>query len=249
MNKLVKQNEVVPDLYVVPISMKYRYTVDMTAVIHNTLSRLEKALHLSSAATFYERLRAIAEQVLTKFEQDYGLYTDEVAQMSWNDRISRLKLSVLQACEQQLAITPTANDLLRERVYRIQYTLESRAETLAANNFWTYDSMHKAAARLLNFDAIYDGYVADHPTSERFLDTLTRLEREVFSIDQPLPKGYRQVLMKIGDPINLKDYFQQYQQDRSKTVLMLTGKLRQIIQHNLDALDGGRPHPYIKHHH
>jgi 1-acyl-sn-glycerol-3-phosphate acyltransferase len=236
MNRMVKHGEVKPDLYAVPISIKYRYTGNMDTVIHNTLSRLEKVLQIAPAGSPYERLRAVAEQVLTSFEKDYGLYDDAIAQADWNVRIPRLKDHVLQACEQKLGITPTTNDLARERVYKIQYMLESFAERLASENFWTYESMHKAAARLLNFDAMYDGYVADHPTPERFLDTLIRLERDVFKIDQPAPKGFRKVFVRVGDPVNLGDYFEQYQQDRSNTVTFLVNQLHQAVQTNLNIL-------------
>jgi 1-acyl-sn-glycerol-3-phosphate acyltransferase len=237
MNRLVRQGEPIPDLYAVPVSLKYRYTGDMTVVIQETLSRLEKALKLhSSEATLYERLEKVADQVLFILARGYGLDADKMLQLSRNDRIHQIKEHVLKTCEEKLDITPAPNELLRERVYKIQNTLESRADAFAAD-FWTYDAIYKATARLLNFDAIYDGYVASNPTSERFLDTLTRLERAVFDIDQPPPKGFRKVVIRVGDPVNLKDYFEQYQRDRSGTVEQLVQQLRQAVQQNLDCLN------------
>lgn len=235
MNKAVKQGEPLLDFYVVPLSLKYLYTSDMTLVIESTLSRLERALSMTPAATSYERLRSIAERVLITLEKDYSIHDAEIAALPWNDRIPRLKQHVLAACEQTLGIA-ASTDRVRERVYRIQYTLEANAEQLVGEEFWTYNAVHKAAARLLNFDAIYDGYVADHPTPERFLETLTRLERAVFNIDQPPPKGYRRVLVRLGEPLNLKDYFADYQRDRAATVALLTQTVHQTTQQNLDKL-------------
>jgi hypothetical protein len=237
MNRLVRQGEAVPDVYAVPISLKYRYTGDMTFVIQDTLARLEKKLKLhSTGATAYERLEKVADQVLFVLARGYGLDTNEMMRLSRNERINRIKDHVLNTCEEKLDITPAPSDLLRERVYKIQLTLESRAESFAAD-FWTYDAIYKATSRLLNFDAIYDGYVASDPTPERFLDTLTRLERAVFEIDQPLPKGFRNVIIRVGDPVNLKDYFAAYQSDRSSTVTTLTRQLQHAVQTNLDHLN------------
>ncbi|HEY9693654.1 MAG TPA: 1-acyl-sn-glycerol-3-phosphate acyltransferase [Oculatellaceae cyanobacterium] len=255
MNKLVKQGEAVPDLYTVPVSLKYRYTGDMNQVIDQTLSQLETALQIQAITSpssmipsdkkggmdsqvqfgqnFYPRLRAIAEKVLVSFEQDYGLYTDEIAQQNWNDRIIQLKSHIIQSCEQKLGLISAPGEAIRERVYKIQNVLESRAESLGKDDFWTYESLHKAAARLLNFDAIYDGYVAANPTSERFLETLFRLEREVFGIRQPIPKGDRKVIIKIGEPVNLKNYFENYQQDKSGTVNLLIKNLQENVQNLL----------------
>ncbi len=89
----------------------------------------------------------------------------------------------------------------------------------------------------MNFDAIYDGYVAQNPTQERFLDTLTRLEREVFDIDKPPPKGHRQARVKIGEPLNLKDVFADYQRDRGYTVNAVMLEIQQAVQKNLDLLN------------
>jgi Acyltransferase len=233
-NRLVKQGESVPEFYVVPISLKYRYLGDMTPVIDNMLTRLEKAVQVSSATTSYQRLRRVAEQVMIRLEKDYDLHHETVMERPWSDRIAHLKSHVLQQCEQKLEITSSADSFLRERVYKIQHILESRAEAIAADDFGTYEFIHAATARLLNFDAIYDGYVADHPTPERFLDTLIRLEREIFQIDQPVPKGDRKVLIHIGESINLKDYFKDYQSDRSSTTTYITEQLRQTVQCNLD---------------
>ena len=210
----------------------------MAPIIDSTLARLEKALWVFPAsADFYDRLLVVADQVLLGFERDYGLPIQETVQRSRNDRIVRVKDHILQYCEQKLEISPNRQDPLRERVYKIQRMLESRSVELAAVAPRTYDSISRAAVQLLNFNAIYDGYVAASPTSERFLDTLIRLERAVFGIDQPPPKGDRKAIIRIGDPVNLKDSFEPYQQQRSVVVDRLTENLRQRVQENLDLVN------------
>ena len=91
--------------------------------------------------------------------------------------------------------------------------------------------------RLLNFDAIYDGYVAESPTPERFLDTLMRLEREVFHLEHAQPKAARKAYFYIGDPINLKGYLADYQRDRSGTTDRLAEQIHQTMQANLDQMN------------
>lgn len=236
MSRLAKQGQPVPDLYTVPLSLKYRYVGDMEPAIAASLRRLETALHLHARGDFYQRLVAIADQVLTQYEQDYGIPVDPTVERSRNQRIDTIRVHVLSTCEQVLSLLSAPQDPLRERVYRIQRVLESRAEVLAAKDFWTYETIHTAAARLLNFDAIYDGYVAAHPTPERFLDTLTRLERAVFGIDLPGLKGDRRVLLRVGEPVNLKEYFEPYQTMRQAVVDQIVANLQQQVQKNLDAL-------------
>ncbi|MBI4783574.1 MAG: 1-acyl-sn-glycerol-3-phosphate acyltransferase [Oscillatoriophycideae cyanobacterium NC_groundwater_1537_Pr4_S-0.65um_50_18] len=230
---LAKQNEL-SDLYAVPISIKYRYMGKMSVVIQKTLDRLEKATDTRTEGDVYQRLRVIAEYVLVNCEREYGLTSPY--DLTWNQRIARLKAQVLQQCEEQLALTSATGEADRERVYRIRHVLETRQSTLLPDGRDGWDVMLQATMRVLNFDAIYDGYVSEKPTPERFLDTLIRLEREVFKIDQPPPKGYRQAYLRIGKPINLKEYVADYRRDRAGTVDDVVQKLHHTVQRNLDVL-------------
>jgi 1-acyl-sn-glycerol-3-phosphate acyltransferase/transcription termination factor NusB len=239
MNRAVKQGNSVPDLYAVPVSIKYRYPRDMTKAIEKLLTQLEQALEIPKKQGNYERLRAIAETLLTQLEQDYGITP---VTESWNDRIAALKAHILQTCEQQYEITSAVNEFDRERVYRVLNETQIRAEQLETGELqtdspWTVEFVQRSMMRVLNFDALYDGYVAENPTTERFMDTLTRLEREVFDIDQPAPKGYRVATLKIGTPINLKESFPDFQTNKVATVDRLTQTIQRSVQDNLDMLN------------
>lgn len=237
-NRSVKQGHPVPDLFVVPISIKYRYSQPMSIVIHQSLSRLETTLGIPKQAQNYERLRAIAEKVLTQVEQEYDTCASD-REHPWNDRIAALKACVLRTCEHQLALQSAPNEPDRERVYRILNAIQVRAEQeesgeAEGSSSCDEEFIRKSMFRILNFDAIYDGYVAADPTPERFLDTLTRLEREVFNIDRPAPKGHRIAQVKAGSLLNLQDYFEPFQKAKSTTVSIVTQQLQQAVQDNLN---------------
>ena len=261
LNQTAKQQKPLPDLYVVPVSIKYKYTQNMDSAIALTLKELEEALNLipQTNSTPYQRLRLIAEQVMGKIEQDYGLQTSETETnpLSGTERIERLRNKILENCEQQLGIKTNPNEMVRERTYKLENSLKTQVEqwesslvdsesnsltTESANRLQLID---KSVKRLLNFDAIYDGYVGENPTPERFFDTLIRLEREVFAIDQPPPKGFRQALVKIGTPVNLKDFFADYQQarngqggtSRNAIIQKLMLQIEEEVQKNLDQLN------------
>jgi len=250
MTRQVKKGKKVQDFYVVPISLKYRYTEDMTGAIAQALNQLEQALDLPnksksdqgeppSKSDYYQRLRVIAAQLLSRYEQEYGITPPPTA--NWNQRIAALKFRALQQCELRLGLTPAPNEPHRERVYRIRHILSSRINTILPDGTDGWDVIRKASLRMLNFDAIYDGYVAAHPTPERFLDTLVRFEREMFNIDQPQPKGHRQAILQVGEPVNLKDYFAAYVHNRSATVDLLLEQLQGTMQKNLNELSERSP--------
>jgi hypothetical protein len=225
---------VLRDFYVVPVSLKYRYRGDMTGAIEAAFTKLEQALKIQPTGDSHQRLRIIAAQLIERFEQEYGLSSSPDA--DWGKRISALKSEVLQQCEFRLGLTSAAAEPDRERVYRIRHALSNRQNTLLPDGTDGWDVIGRASMRMLNFDAIYDGYVAANPTPERFLDTLIRFEREVFEIDQPEPKGYRYAYLEVGEPVNLKDHFPHYVKDRSRTTDYLLNQLQQTMQKNLDQL-------------
>jgi hypothetical protein len=234
-----KRGQPVPDLHLVPISLKYRYSGRMTPVIEKTLSQLEQMLSLTPQGDHYQRLRVVAARVLGQFEQEYDVALPEDA--DWNQRITALKTQVIQRCEQDLNLSSAPGEPNRERVYRIRHMLDrqrnlSFRDQAGQQNTMSLDVMTKAMVRVLNFDAIYDGYVAEKPTPERFLDTLVRFEREVFGIDKPRPKAHRQAFLRVGQPLRLHDYLDAYSTDRADTVANLVQQLQHTTQHNLDTL-------------
>ncbi|MEO1392683.1 MAG: 1-acyl-sn-glycerol-3-phosphate acyltransferase [Cyanobacteria bacterium J06634_5] len=259
--------EQIPDFYIVPVSLKYRYQSPMKRIIEDTLTRLETELGLPIAAgDDYQRLRQVAHEVILRIEREAareGL-EDNVAEgpaesIGWNERIDQLRQTFIQRCEAALHIEPNLNMPIRERVYKVQAVLEEisaedsqvagatqtdtdkaigeneqqpeqqSTDTLSVDR----EAMYWDTVRLLNFDAIYDGYVAESPTPERFLDTLTRLEREVFHLEHPQPKAPRKACFYIGEPISLKAYLADYQRDRSGTIDQLCEDLRETLQSNL----------------
>ncbi|MGD1919394.1 MAG: lysophospholipid acyltransferase family protein [Pleurocapsa sp.] len=230
-SKLKNQTNTSSDLYFVPVSIKYFYHGKTNLQIDKALRELEAALSLQSTdKNFYQRLRQVSEKVLTDLETEYQI--ESKVKSDWNQRIAKLKQHLLNYCEDKLNIDSATQLPNRERVYKIQSILAdlSQSEPESAINL---RHIKLTTVRLLNFDAIYDGYVADEPTSERFFATLDRLEREVFKIDRPKSRGLRKARIKVGMPINAEQYWQNSKCDAQKTIKDLTEAIQQKVQANL----------------
>ena len=242
MEKIAKKEDAVPDFYLVPVSINYKYKNTTNAEIDRGLKELETALNLPSKDDFYSRLRKIGDRVLTDLETEYGISAQS---SDWNRRMDRLRKQMLDYCEKQLNLVPAVTLPNRERIYKVQSILFFLDPGDRKPDI-DYEHIYQTTVRLLNFDAIYDGYVADKPTKERFIATIDRLEREVFKIDRPKFKGWRRAIVKIGTPIDLKKYWQAYQNipqtinkdlqlsSRSETIDYLNHKAQQIVQANLN---------------
>ena len=244
MDKLVKQTGIVPDFFLVPVSLKYTYPNSDSVQIVESLECLEKNLSIQPQnKDLYERLRRVAAQILANLEAEYSVVPED--ETDWNQRIQFLKQHLLQYCEAKLKLEVNPQLSNRERVYKIQSILRNIS---IQDQEPKIDCQHiyRTTVLLLNFDVIYDGYVASKPTPARFFATLDRFEREVFQLDRPKIKGLRKVVVNIGSPINLKDYYLDLQSDlssdytfksnknsRKQTIEHLTQKIQQTVQTNL----------------
>jgi 1-acyl-sn-glycerol-3-phosphate acyltransferase len=232
MQAIAKQEGTFPPCYLVPISIKYRYLKAPETIIQQSLQNLETKLNIHPAkAEPYGRLRGVAEVVLRQLETEYHL--SPAPDADWNERIKQIRDHALKLCETELGLDFPPDFPLRERVYKMQALLIEKTTEESSLGLAEYETLYQTTVRLLNFDAIYDGYVEAYPSPERFIDTLTRLEREVFRVDIPKPKGLHEGWVRIGKPINLQDYATQYQGDRQSTVLQLTEAMQHEVQNNL----------------
>ncbi|MEL6930508.1 MAG: 1-acyl-sn-glycerol-3-phosphate acyltransferase [Cyanobacteria bacterium J06600_6] len=230
LERIAKQSEDIPNLYLVPVSLKYCYPQADHTDVSKALAELETALAINPQGDNYSRIRAIAGQILTSLEAEYQLNVAVGA--DWNERLENLRTQMLNYCEAKLDLTSRVQLRDRERVYKIQSVLRNLEEENKRSAI-DYEHLYLTTVRLLNFDAIYDGYIAEKPTPERYFATIDRFEREVFQIDQAKPKGRRHILTKIGTPINLKDHWQAYKTDKEETISYITQTAQQQVQANL----------------
>jgi 1-acyl-sn-glycerol-3-phosphate acyltransferase len=232
-------------LFCVPIAIKYVYLQDMHDEIDASLTRLESKLFASKnpdSRPRYERLRRVAEAMLVANEKKHCVAPDESSSM--NDRIQNLKEHVVSGMEQRLDVTPPEGRVLLDRIRTLFNTVDriTREEPdasdyerqLALERQRALRNLYDDLWRALQFVAIYDGYVSESMTVERFMDVLCLLEMEV--LKERRIWGPRKARVKFGDPVDLKDRFSSYKTNRRGAVEQITLALESSVRQMLDAL-------------
>jgi 1-acyl-sn-glycerol-3-phosphate acyltransferase len=201
------------------------------------------------ALSRYIRLRRIAEAVLVANEKAHGVKApapdSDSHASSMDARIQNLKSLVTSKYERQLGITPNDRQSLLDRIRalfvvvdrvvhegppgneygrRLALECQQMARTLC-DDLW----------RLLQFVAIYDGYVRESMTVERFMDVLGLLELEVFQTRRVW--GPRKATIKLGAPINLKDHAAAYDENKRGAVQAVNATLESEVRKNLEAME------------
>ena len=233
------------DLICIPMAIKYVYLKSMESEIEESMQRLESHLFkepVCGTDSPYDRMRRIAEAVLRANEQRHGVEPDD--DLSLDERIQCMKESVVREIEQQLDIVPRANTQLLDRIRGCfnavdRIVNEDSAETpyqqkLAAERSRAAEALYDDLWRVLQFVAIYDGYVTELMTVEHFMDALCLLEMEVFN--ERRIWGPRKAIIKVGKPVNLKDHMAEYKKGKRTTVHTVSMDLESSVRDMLNHL-------------
>jgi 1-acyl-sn-glycerol-3-phosphate acyltransferase len=237
----VKQDEGA-SLFCVPVSIKYAYLKDMRSHRNASLARVESRLFPSDCVAPelpYERLRRIGKAVLIANEKSHNVKPDEDA--SFDDRIQMMKETIVRHIERKLELTPRADQSLLDRtralfnaVDRIVHEEPQASEyqqKLASERQQAARDLYDDLWRVLQLVAIYDGYVRELMTVERFMDVLGLLEMEV--LGKRRIWGPRKAMIGVGDSVDLRDHLSTYKTDKRSVIqevtLAVESQVRQML--------------------
>ncbi len=242
----VAKSERDASLYCIPVAIRYFYLHDMHGEIDASLDRLEANLAIPAAppsASRYDRLRGVANALLAANERFHHVKPAEGS--SLNERIQNLKDRALSQLESQLGISPAGDLPPLDRVRALFNAVDRIVEQdppesdyerqLAVERQQVAREFYHELWRALRFVAIYDGYVSESMNVERFMDVLGLLEFEVFK-QRPI-WGPRKACIEVGDPINLRDHFPTYLEDKRGTVKRVTGILETSVRQMIEAME------------
>jgi 1-acyl-sn-glycerol-3-phosphate acyltransferase len=248
-------NEGEKTVYIQPIAMKYTYPRDISSSLRETLKTLENKLGIQAAedATFYVRMRALAEKMLGTIEKEYGIRPADGANM--NDRLKSLRRHILVNLARILEVDlpKDARDLecvrilrnkLDDFIFEDEKKMTEYERHVHEEKQRVYKSYYRDLNRVVTFICIYDGYVTEHMTQERYSDVIERMEIEIFDGD-PSIKGPREILIDVGEAIDLSDFYADFKKEKKATIQKVTDLIFEEISMMLADLDKGRKHRYI----
>lgn len=229
-------------LFLVPVALKYHYTRDMSVPIAQSLLRLEKFTGVPPApsAPPYDRLRRVGLAMLQSLEREYRLpvpKTETEADLS--PRLNAIKEAILQRVALAAGVPVPKGETLPERMRGLLHAVEMVEHNAPEKNASPYDKSLRDAQRLraqpllrdlerlANWIAVYDGYVKADPTPERMADTLIRLERECWG--KAKLHGPKACRVRIGEPLNLRDCREAYEENKRAEVLRVTREIEKRV--------------------
>ena len=145
--------------------------------------------------------------MLAKLEQTVNLPDDP--HLRYLGRVRRIRNMV-----DRIVKEPT------EPLTPYQIRLHDHQKAVLKNFYWDLD-------RIVNFFAIYDGYIHPDMQPERYVEVIRRLEKEVFGhycLTHP-----RTAVLQVRDPIDLKHHFSAFLEDKRKISDTLLAEIEQSL--------------------
>jgi hypothetical protein len=236
-------------VYLLPMANKYVYRGDIRSKLETALWRLEDRLGIKAGDinALYPRLRGVAEELLRSMEIEYDYKPPKDATL--NDRINGLRAFILQtiagflqvqlpADERQLDWIRIIRNELDEFIYADDSEMSDYHRKVKEERAAKIKGFYRDLDRVVNFIAIYDGYLRDHMTQERFADVIDRFELEVFG--ETTSKGPRTVMMDVGRAINLAELYTSYKTNKKVTIRQVNEELTSQIASMLETLERKR---------
>lgn len=241
-------------VFILPVALKYTYKEDLSYHLNNLLIKIEDRLGIVSdtTLTIYQRVRNAAEVVLKTLEDEYNIKSK--AGTDLNTRINDLKSQALRTMSEFLDVDLPANGRHLEWVRILRNTMDDHI-------YAEYDDLppyqkkiHEEKSekikvfyhdldRVVNFIAIYDGYLSPPITQERMLSVLELMEIEIFGSAKT--KGPRLILVDIGQPINLMSLYDQYKKQKKATIEQISTDLSSQLFEMISELDKERIPVYV----
>ena len=227
-------------LYLLPVGLKYVYKKDMWIEIEQAITNLElKVLPegVEPPADLYDRVKNIGGSLLGSLAREYHLRLSEGS--SLNERINRMREHILSQMESFMELVPQPdwNPLRRVRaiqnridgeIYREVDEMTEYERGVHTQRVDKFRQFYTDLRRIVNSIAIYEGYIGENPSQERFLDVITRLEAEVFGRSKV--KGPLHAFVRIGKPKNLLASYEAYKKEKRQTTQQVTLELETEVQ-------------------
>ncbi|HVK04866.1 MAG TPA: lysophospholipid acyltransferase family protein [Armatimonadaceae bacterium] len=248
LDDLRKAGQADAPLYVLPLALKYVYTRDMRPAMLRSVESLERTMGIEPAADggaqpLHQRVRQVGAAMLRALEREYRLPSPRGESAHPEDdltpRLNSVKEEVLRRVSMAAGVPlPGGGGSVLERLHVLLHAVDAVTHE-PPDDGTPYDRrlreyqrersvpLLRDLDRLTNFIAIYDGYVREHPTQERMAETIIRLERECYGKERLA--GPRRCRVQIGEPIDLRERYPAYQQDKRGEVAALTAAVRAAV--------------------
>lgn len=235
-------------IHAVPVSIKVTHVTDVRGQVREKLAALASSTgeRFDADADPVAELARLGRHLLAKNLRQRGFIgrQEDLTTPHLTEALQHGASRIVAGLEDKMDLTPKPGDDLTARVRRI------RAEIHQIRIDPTRETEHRVAAgwadeailalRILGYGT---PYVAQHPTLDRYAETVEKLSEDLYGRWDP-PMAPREAIIRIGEPVALPAWLEQVESGGKSrgAVNALTAAMESAVQSGLDELNRANPH-------
>jgi hypothetical protein len=240
----IKAQAQLPDapIYALPVAIKATHLTDVRDGIRQRLRKVASGVGatVNTDADFREEVKRIGLVGLQQKLREMHVPTPEAEDLP--SLLQRSAEPIITRLEETLELAVRSNADLIDRIRKIRQTIHrirtdpERAPEHDAGARWADEAI--LALRILSYAG---NYLDEHPTLDRTGETTEKLLEDLTSRLLP-PHGRRQVLVRFGDPIDLRGHAGAKGRKARAAVQEVTQTVERRVQDSLDIINRDNPH-------
>ncbi|MCC5816638.1 MAG: 1-acyl-sn-glycerol-3-phosphate acyltransferase [Leptospira sp.] len=223
---------------VLPCFIKYKMSQPKDAMqkdMDRSLEILENKMGITKLGkTITQRFQSIGRRLIEKEEREYGIVPE--ANQDYNFRLGRLRHTILDNVAKKIELAKydkEDNAIVKLRkilsfLELVNLGLDTGKEKAPSKEVAKW--ARTAAQRAYDSISMQVEYIEEHPCAERLYEWLYRFETEVLGETKNRPHIAK---ISLSQLVNLKDYLQEYKQDKKGTVQVVTNLFRERMDEML----------------
>jgi 1-acyl-sn-glycerol-3-phosphate acyltransferase len=243
MRAVVEARRTRPDwtAYLIPLAIKYRYRQPIGPLLERRTRSLEQHLFQRiHGDSLPRRLGLIMAELLHRQETIHHLKPDPDHLARMSERVQEVRQQILSQTENNYAgHTVNSRSQTMDRTWRLSSYLRGLLRQGRQHSDERRAGFRVALATLEHVAQMASWqpqYFDLDPSQERLAETVLKLERQVYAIKRPHQLANRDVLLRIGDPIDLGCFTPSYLRDAQAVRHKVAEQLRDEIQALIDAI-------------
>lgn len=228
-------------VYLVPMSLKYRYRESIATILEQRTKAMEQRLNLRQISlSLKKRLAEIMANQLGRHELEHQLKPVANRLTELAERVQEVRKAILSQTESRYAgTTATPPTQTMDRAWRMSSYLRGLLARKGNSN--SEEDRDQARTDLASSESVAQmggwqpQYSDEEPSQEQLAETVIKLEREVYGTKRPRQLARREVSLRIGEPVELSKYIPDYVQDAQSVRRDVAEQLQNKIQNLLNT--------------
>jgi hypothetical protein len=224
---------------IIPISLKYSH---LTTPRHTITERL-KELGRDSGHTYDSKdpipaVMGLGAHLVSDFLQSHG-YADqiEVNSESIFETLETFASQLVADVEEALELSPKEGQSLVDRIRSARSKIHQiRIDDSKEHDDDAIDALADKAILAFRIFHYVQPYLNEHPTIDRYDETVERIAEDYYSKAMPRT-GPRRVVAKLGSPIDVAEVLASADGNMRASVASLTAAMEKAVQSGIDEIN------------